>query len=564
MNLQPLLTPANFTLAAGVAGGVFALALLGLLIAHRRSFTTGVSLLWRSIFSQGGLFYLGMALFMLASVVEAGPVLNQIVMHGALFGYGGQLLVFAFDMIAAVSLRARLNARRVFDTRGMKLQMWGIWLPALVSVAANLAGAIQHFNAADFNHLFIFAWLLPLIGAVFPSMIVVLSLAADHLIDSTAITTKIDVDEFRQQERKRIDILKVRLSTEQELLEEEQKIAVIRSARDQATDAPRREWVFLRWLRQETTPPLTMITATVEQAVNEAREQIAQQTNAQLAPMAAAQALVQQTLAAVSDQLAELATAQQILTQQVTNHAHQLHSFTTFRSQLEGVASLVEGQQQQLLSFSSHIEGLASTLTPLLTFTSQVETMASTVDALTTAVEALKVNQTDRILEGSKNEGSKHASRLNLQPLAGGSSEGSSKAVASSGEPLTTSLEAMKVNQTARSVEGSTRAGQVNLQLLANPSVEGSVEGVSEASLKLHESGEMNLSKKELAFLFIADYQRKNAGAEPTLEEMMAAVDCSQGSASNYRSEYRKGQEGRTGAVAVLVEASNGHMPNGG
>ena len=142
-----------------------------------------------------------MALFMLASVVEAGPVLNKIAMHGALWGYGGHMLVFAFDMIASVSLRARLNARRVFDTRGMKLQMWGIWLPALVSISANLAGAIQSFNANDFNHLFIFAWLLPLIGTVFPSMIVVLSLAADHLIDTTAINTKIDVEEFKKQEK---------------------------------------------------------------------------------------------------------------------------------------------------------------------------------------------------------------------------------------------------------------------------------------------------------------------------------------------------------------------------
>src|SRR5260370_493369 len=109
-----------------------------------------------------------------------------------------QMLVLAFDMIASVSLRARLNARGVFDARGMKLQMWGIWLPALVSISANLAGAIQSFNANDFNHLFIFAWLLPLIGAVFPSMIVVLSLAADHLIDTTAINTKIDVEEFKK------------------------------------------------------------------------------------------------------------------------------------------------------------------------------------------------------------------------------------------------------------------------------------------------------------------------------------------------------------------------------
>src|SRR5438105_363891 len=143
MNLQQLVTPENITLAVGVAGGIVALAIIFSIFKNRKTLGGGFSSIGQSIFSQGGLFYFGMALFMIASVVEAGPVLNKIAMHGALFGYGGHMLVFAFDMISAVSLRARLNARRVFDTRGMKLQMWGICLPATVSVSANLAGALQ-------------------------------------------------------------------------------------------------------------------------------------------------------------------------------------------------------------------------------------------------------------------------------------------------------------------------------------------------------------------------------------------------------------------------------------
>src|SRR5260370_3867191 len=228
MDFQQYITPQNITLAAGIAGGIITLALIGLIFWNRRSIAKGVGSLWKNTLSQGGLFYFGMGLFMIASVVEAGPVLNKIAMHGALFGYGGHMLVFAFDMIAAVSLRARLNARRVFDKHGMKVQMWGIWLPALVSISANLAGALQNFNADDFSHLSIFAWLLPLIGAVFPSMIVVLSLAADHLLDTTAINDKIDPEEFKKQEKKRIDILKVRLQTETELLQKQQKIAKLR------------------------------------------------------------------------------------------------------------------------------------------------------------------------------------------------------------------------------------------------------------------------------------------------------------------------------------------------
>src|SRR5260221_4640954 len=279
MNLQQYLTPENVTLAAGIAGGVVALALVGLAIWNRRSISKGITSLWQNIFSQGGLFYFGMALFMLASVVEAGPVLNKIAMHGTLWGYGGHMLVFAFDMISAVSLRARLNARRVFDTHGMKLQMWGICLPAAVSVSANLAGAIQGFNQSDFSHLFIFAWLLPLIGAVFPSMIIVLSLAADHLIDTTAVNVKIDPEDFRKQEKKRVEILNVRLETEQELLQEESKVVAIRSEPNQAQDRPAQEWFFMRWLRPHVTPPMATIKAEIEKAVNDARTAQEQQAN---------------------------------------------------------------------------------------------------------------------------------------------------------------------------------------------------------------------------------------------------------------------------------------------
>ncbi len=464
MDFQHYITPENVALAAGIVGGIVTLALVGLIIWNRRSIAQSVTSMWASVFSQGGLFYFGMTLFMLASVVEAGPVLNKIAMHGALFGYGGHMLVFAFDMIAAVSLRARLNARRVFDTRGMRVQMWGIWLPALVSILANLAGALQNFNAGDFSHLFIFAWLLPLIGAVFPSMIVVLSLAADHLIDTTAINDKIDPEDFKRQEKKRIDILKVRLSTEEEMLKEEQKIAEIRRDRDEAQGRASREWFFMRWLRPESAAPMAIIKAEIEKEVNEARANQEQQTNAQAATVATTLNGMQQALATITDQLAHLTTTQQALAQQVNGQGEHLHHLSLS----------TRDQHQQFTTFKTQCEGIAST-----------------IEQLTASFEALEVNHTSRAHEGSKRKG------LNLHTIATGSSEGATQ-----------------------------------------------------------KTGEMNLSRRDRAFLFIGEYQRRNQGAEPTLEEIMEAVDCSQGSASNYRSDYRKVQ---TGEVAAMVGVANGH-----
>ena len=447
MNLQQYLTPQNVTLAAGVAGGIIALALIGLALWNRRTLARGATSLWQSIFSQGGLFYVGMGLFMLASVVEAGPVLNKIAMHGTLWGYGGHMLVFAFDMISAVSLRARLNARRVYDTRGMKLQMWGICLPAAVSVSANLAGALQGFSPQDFNHLFIFAWLLPLIGAVFPSMIIVLSLAADHLIDTTAVNLKIDPEEFKSQEHKRVQILKVRLETEEELLKEESKIAEIRSQRDRAHMKPSREWFFLRWLRPYAIPPMVAIQAEIERTVNEARQSQEQQAQ----EFAEAISSVQQALAALTLQFQHVAT---------------------FKEQLEHVTATVEGQQQQ--------------------FRVKIEAITSSVEHLAASVEALKVKPTLRLPEGS-HDSSRRATVMNLHPI----------------------------------------------------------------TTAVHTTDAMNPGRKERAFLFIADYQRTHDGAEPTLPEIMQAVGCAQGSASNYRSEYRKMHDGHEGELAAVSGVVN-------
>jgi hypothetical protein len=339
--LQHLMTPEHIAISTGIAGGIIGLALLGLIIWNRRTISSGVTNLRQNIFSQGGLFYVGMGLFMIASVVEAGPVLNKIAMHGALWGYGGHMLVFAFDMISAVSLRARLNAKRVFDRHGMQVQMWGIVLPAIVSIAANFAGAFQSFNPADFSHLWVISWVLPLIGAVFPSMIIVLSLAADHLLDTTAINDKIDPIEFKKQETKRVAILKVRLETEIDLLEEEKKIAAIRRDRDAAEGraSHAREWFWVKWVRPHVAPPMTAIKSEIERAVNEARTGLEQQTHTQGTTIAATLTSVQQQLAAITAQLVEQGDQ---LARLHLSDRDQRQQFITLKAQFEGVASTVQ------------------------------------------------------------------------------------------------------------------------------------------------------------------------------------------------------------------------------
>jgi uncharacterized phage infection (PIP) family protein YhgE len=176
---------------------------------------------------------------------------------------------------------------------------------------------------------------------------------------------------------------------------------------------------------------------------------------------------------------------------------------TNQADQLQLLNQNAHDQHQQFTTFKAQFEHAASTAEgqhqQFTTFRSQFEEITSTVERLNTSIEALKVNRNT----SRTNEGSKRVNLLNLHPIVAG-------------------------------VPGGT-----------DP----------------QDTGEMNLSKKERAFMFIANYQRQHGSAEPTLEEIMEAVDCSQGSASNYRAEYRKMPQMQMEEFAVTAGATNGHHP---
>jgi len=187
----------------------------------------------------------------------------------------------------------------------------------------------------------------------------------------------------------------------------------------------------------------------------------------------------------------------------------QANALASTLSSVQQTLATITDQLQQFATFKAQLEQVASTVEgqyqQFTTFRSQFEEIISTVEHLTTPLEALQV---------------KHISHKN---------EGSTRS------------------------EGSRRAKVVNLHTIAT--------GSSGRTTNPQDTGEMNIGRKERAFMFIAEYQRRNEGAEPTLPEIMEAVSCSQGSASNYRSDYRKMQEAQTGEVAAMAGATNTHHP---
>ena len=67
-----------------------------------------------------------------------------------------------------------------------------------------------------------------------PALIVVLSMTTDHILDHTP-TRGIDVTVFRARERKRVEMLQVRLDTERELLALDTELSTLRRNREQAS-----------------------------------------------------------------------------------------------------------------------------------------------------------------------------------------------------------------------------------------------------------------------------------------------------------------------------------------
>ena len=201
------------------------------------------------LFSQIGFFSLVIVVFMVISILESGEFFNLSITHGAIFGLLGYALALGFDLVSIVCMLARLNAQRIRDERGSRLNLVGVMICSAVSAFANAASTLQGYNPALLNHTP--GWMsavAPWIGLVFPTMTIVLSMTTDHILDHTPVNGT-DVATFRAQEKRRVELLQARLDTEKELLALESQLADVRGKSGQASGKVAREWIFWRWLR---------------------------------------------------------------------------------------------------------------------------------------------------------------------------------------------------------------------------------------------------------------------------------------------------------------------------
>ena len=276
MDIPPYLTP--WTIGGAVAGLVFSMAALIGLATHRRPVGAALKQIVSSLFSQIGFFSVVIIVFMVISVLESGAFFDANITHHAIFGLLGYALALGFDLVSVVCMLARLNAQRMRDESGSRLNLVGVMICAAVSAFANAAGSLQGYNPADLNRTPVWMQVsAPWLGMVFPALIVVLSMTTDHILDH-APSRGIDVPTFRAREQKRVGMLQVRLDTEKELLKLETELSTLRRNREIVSGRVRREWIIWRWLR----PVVPAHTTTSENGWKEEIDQAVQTLRAAL------------------------------------------------------------------------------------------------------------------------------------------------------------------------------------------------------------------------------------------------------------------------------------------
>jgi hypothetical protein len=282
--------------------------------------------------NQGRFFWFVIVVFMIVSVLEAGPFFNMIE-HGALFNSLGYVTVFAIDLIAIQSMRARLEAVRVRDDNGAFIYLIGVCVCAGLSAFANTYSSLAGYALKPAG---VPGWMntaTPWLGMAFPLLILLLSITADYTVDRAS--TKLDAKKYKDQEQKRVDILIARRDIQRDMLEVEEELAKIARARQAALDAKKdREFFLHRWLFPKRPLDLQMV---VEKVLEEVRGTQDRQ---------------------VQDLLEQNKLLQSQLSIAMKNTQQSSHDFVTFAS--EKVASFEQQRQIDLQEIPTQIAQVKS------------------------------------------------------------------------------------------------------------------------------------------------------------------------------------------------------------
>lgn len=226
--------------------------------------------------SQVAFFYLVLLIFIVVSVTESGDFFNKAITHNAFNGILGYAVATVFDLFSLVCMIARMNASRIADKRGMFLSLVGVIVCAGASAFANVSSAVQDYQVSQFSN--IPGWMQqvsPYLGMVFPGMVIVVTLIADHIGDLNP--QKADsVTNYRAKEMKKVELLRVRYEIEKQRFEVQRDIALLHQKPSKKTEKMRQEYAKnITDLQSRHDKFVTDLRANYDAKIKELSEQIA-------------------------------------------------------------------------------------------------------------------------------------------------------------------------------------------------------------------------------------------------------------------------------------------------
>ena len=224
---------------------VVSLTLGGLLVKDHQTVGKAIAqcwnAAWKKLTTKAAFFWFVNLVFMAVSVLHAGLFFALLEPANGFLGLApllGFAVALTLDLASIVFMQARLSALRMNEKRSAGWYLCSIMACSGLSAFGNLAMSLEDFKPDSLNHAgSLIQRVSPWLGVAFPLLIILISIAADKVLDVNP-TEHLDVEDYRKLEQKRIAILVERNNILEQQVEQDRRRDDIKQ---RAKDSKRRK-----------------------------------------------------------------------------------------------------------------------------------------------------------------------------------------------------------------------------------------------------------------------------------------------------------------------------------
>lgn len=185
----------------------------------------------RTIFHRSTLFWWVTGVFMVYSSYHAAPFYaasgTSMLGLSSLKDIIGLSTALVIDLVVIVFMQARLRAFYKRDYGRMRMFLWFIVACCAMNTIANLYTNYEDFQVQQYHGFWSVAMnVAPSILSVFPLFIILISRASEEMSRSNALE-EMNVEEYEQEQQKRLDLLAVQVRTREQELAHERTLLVL-------------------------------------------------------------------------------------------------------------------------------------------------------------------------------------------------------------------------------------------------------------------------------------------------------------------------------------------------